>query len=191
MTLAIGIAGPMRSGKETAQKLLRAKFEELGHNVEAHAFSDVVRETCDLWHQPRTRESQQGIVVKLRELWGADVLARVVKARVLNSKSNVVIVDGLRWPDSDHDVIRGPSNNYLIYIDAPAEVRWRRSTMNADKPDEARASFVEFLAKDKAPNEIEIHKFKDLANYVIDNSTDSFDNLERQVNDIFHKILNR
>ena len=190
MTLAIGIAGPMRSGKETAQKLLRAKFEELGHNVETHTFSDVIRETCDLWHQPRTRESQQGIVVKLRELWGTDVLARVVRARVINSPAKVVIIDGLRWPDSDHNVIKGLPSNYLIYIDAPAEIRWRRSKINVDKPDEAKATFAEFLEKEKAPNEINIHEFRDLADFIIDNSGD-LNNLERQVEEIFQKIINR
>lgn len=191
LSFVVGLVGPMRSGKETVQKRLVKNFKDLGFRVDTHAFSDVIRETCDLWHQPRTRELQQGMVVKFRELCGPDVLLRVVVARVMKSKSQVIIVDGLRWPDSDYAVIKDLPNSFLAYINAPVQIRWQRSLSNSDKPDEANATLEEFMAKDRAPNEVDIPKFKKLADHIIDNSVNDLDNLYNQVDDMFKVIINR
>ena len=87
----------------------------------------------------------------------------------------------MRWFNSDLPTLRCLPYNRLVYIEAPAEVRWQRSLRDAQKPDEANATFEQFLARDGARTEIEIPRFKNQAELVINNSVDDMQILENQV----------
>lgn len=174
MKLVIGIVGKIRSGKGTVEQMLTEEFRQRGFSVISHRFSDVLRETEKGWNLPAGRETQQKLVLAMRHYFGQDVLAKAVHGRVLESQSDVVILDGLRWLDADYPLLRSLSNNFLIYVDVSAEIRYQRSLIeNSQKPDETGASFENFLIRDDAPNEREIASFKSYADFIIDNSKDS------------------
>ncbi len=183
MKLVIGIVGKIRSGKGTVEQILTQKFKQNGFSVISHRFSDVLRETEKGWNLPTGRETQQKLVLAMRHYFGQDVLAKAVYSRVLESQSDIIILDGLRWIDADYPLLRNLPNNFLIYVDAPAEIRWQRSLIQDNqKLDEDGASFESFLIRDEAPNERDILLFKSRADFIIDNSKDS-DSLAAQVSE--------
>ncbi len=179
MKIAIGLAGPIRCGKATVGKIIERELNKLGFSVVTHVFSDVLVETQKLWHLPPGRETLQGISICMQERF-PKCLANAVERRALGTKEDCVILDGLRWFNSDLPVLRRLPNSKLVYIDASAELRWQRSLRDPQKPDEANATFEQFLARDNARTEIEVPLFRDQADAVIDNSKD-IDNLEMQI----------
>lgn len=189
MKLIIGIVGKIRSGKGTLEQMLTEEFRQMGFSVISHRFSDVLRETEKAWFLPAGRDTQQKLVLAMRHYFGQDVLSKAVHSRVLESQSDIIILDGLRWIDADYSLLRSLPNNFMIYIDAPAEIRWQRSQRGAQKPDEINADFEQFLEHDQARTEKEIHLFKDKADVIIDNSTDDLNHLNSEVKRIAKLIL--
>ena len=192
----IGLVGEKCAGKDTVQKLL---VEELlksqgvlqycfwERRTFAHLrFSDILVETLKNWRIPVTRENLQKLPVAMRPAYGNDVLANVVKARVLESKANFVILGGIRWKDSDLPVLRSFPNNFLIYVTASVEIRFEREKIRKQQADKRTAyegegeSFGQFLREEKAVNEIEIPEIGKMADFKIDNSG-TFDDLRLQI----------
>lgn len=190
MKLVIGIVGKIRSGKGRVEQILMEEFRQRGFSVISHRFSDVLRETEKNWNLPAGRETQQKLVLAMRHYFGQDVLAKAVHSRVLESQSDIIILDGLRWIDADYPLLRSLPNNFLIYVDAPAEIRYQRSKIDSQKPDEINSSFEQFLERDQARNEEEIHLFKGKADVVIENSTDDPNYLNGEVKKMARLILN-
>ena len=189
MKVTIGIVGPIRAGKETVGNILAQQLGEKGFSVVYHRFSDVLRETEGAWHLPVGRDTQQKIVLAMRQYFGNEALSNVLEKRVLSAKEDVVILDGLRWIDSDYPLLRRLPNNYLIYIDAPAEIRWQRTlSNNTQKPDEISATFEYFIERDNMPNEKDIHLFKNKSDFVIHNSSNELDGLISQVKKVLDDI---
>ena len=181
MKLTIGLVGKMRSGKGTVEKIITSELQARGLSVVSHRFSDILRETESMWYLSPGRDSQQKIVLAMRQYFGEDILSRAVGKRAINTHEDVVILDGLRWIKSDYPLLRSLPNSYLFYIEAPTEIRWERSKKGTHKPDEIAASFEEFLERDNIENELEIPLFKEQADFIIDNSKDGEDNLREQV----------
>ncbi len=180
MKIAIGIVGKIRSGKGTAEKLITEELQKRGFSVVSHRFSDILKETQDSWYLSQGRDTQQKLVLAMRQYFGENVLANVVEKRALNSSEDIVILDGLRWIDSDYPLLRKLPNNYLIYVEASVETRWQRSLLDNQKEDESRATLEEFKIRDNTPNETGIVQFKDHADFIVDNSS-SLDNLKTKV----------
>ncbi len=180
MKSAVGLVGKIRCGKLSVGKIITRELTKLGYSVVTHTFSDVLVDTQKLWHLPPGRETLQKISLGIQDKFSGG-LAHAVKQRALSAKEDVVILDGLRWINSDLKILRDLPNSRLIYIDAPAEVRWRRSLRDPQKLDEANASFEQFLARDNARTEVEIPLFREHSDVAIDNSVDDMGRLEHQV----------
>src|SRR5271170_751569 len=106
MKLVIGIAGLPLAGKET----VAIKLEELFHadnvTVSRHRFSDILRDTLDLWSIPHGRGNEQVLAQIMQRPGGHDgiaagfpegVLARAMKYRLSKNTAEVGILDGARW----------------------------------------------------------------------------------------------
>lgn len=180
MRCVIGIVGKIRSGKGTVEKIITQELQQRGLSVASRRFSDILRETEASWYLPPGRDTQQKLVLAMRQYFGENTLANVVEKRALNSSEDVVILDGLRWIDSDYPLLRKLPNNYLIYVEASIETRWQRSLLDNQKIDETRATFEQFKVRDNAPNEAGIIQFKQHADFLVDNSSD-LENLKGQV----------
>ena len=188
MKAIIGITGPMRSGKTTVQGIIKEELTSRGYKVSQHTFSDVLVDTCKLWHQPMTRDNLIGISQVLRQFWGSDAMAHAVRQRILLSEVDVVVLAGLRMFDADYPFLRSFSNSYLVYINAPPELCWRRSVENPEKPDEAGATFEDFTTRNQASTETEVPMFKEHADIVIDNFGFSVDDLGEIAKEFLRRI---
>src|ERR1700722_3255043 len=131
MKLVIGLAGLPLAGKETVGNKLEMLFKADGHTVSRHRFSDVLRDTLDLWGMPHGRSNEQ-ILAQIMQRPGGfpeGVLSRAVKARLSKDTADVGILDGMRW-DSDEAMIREfPADgikSLVIYVFADEDHRYAR-----------------------------------------------------------------
>jgi len=162
--LYIGLVGEKGSGKETFVKVLRGIFPiiPIGHI----RFSDPIVETLNLWGIPITRKNAQDYIKWLEQRYGTGILAQLIKGRALESAAKIVTLDGIRWWQ-DVKMLRELPNNILVYITAPAELRFERLKKRNEKVGEAEMSWEQFLEEEKAENEIYIPEIGEKADYKI------------------------
>src|ERR1700683_4829424 len=99
MKLVIGLAGLPLAGKETVANTLETLIQADGYSVSRHRFSDILRDTLDLWGMPHGRANEQ-ILAQIMQRPGAfpeGVLSRAIKHRLLHNTADVGILDGVRW----------------------------------------------------------------------------------------------
>ena len=61
MKLLIGITGSPLAGKETAANIFAELLQKDGYSVSRHRFSDILRDTLDLWGLPHGRINEQNM----------------------------------------------------------------------------------------------------------------------------------
>src|SRR5689334_897892 len=107
MKLLIGITGSPLAGKETAANIIAELLEKDGHSVSRHRFSDVLRDTLDLWGLPHGRINEQNMaqLMIMPQFFGKDTVANAVKMRLMRDATDVGVIDGVRW-FVDEDMIR-------------------------------------------------------------------------------------
>jgi len=177
VTTVIGLAAKPGAGKGTVQNLISEMVRAfLGDVViEYPRFSDYPREELARRGIPATRDAMQKFVQDLEK--GAvahgekpGALSREVRKRIKKMKTaEIVIVDGVRWL-TDEKMIRSFPNNFLIYVQADARVRFERIKKRAQNPGDAQKTWGEFLAEDSAPNEQYIEDIGARADVLIDNN---------------------
>src|SRR5271170_4309509 len=98
MKLVIGLAGLPLAGKETVAIKLEELFHGDGATVSRHRFSDILRDTLDLWGMPHGRGNEQ-ILAQIMQRPGGfpeGVLSHAVKTRMMKDTADVGILDGAR-----------------------------------------------------------------------------------------------
>ncbi len=172
MRILIGLVGEKRGGKGTFVKYFRRLC---GENQSAyHRFSEILSETLDLWGLENTRSNLQNLSIAMKNTFGDGTLMRAVKARMQKEKAGVVLLDGVRWKD-DEALIRSFTRetgwfNRLIYVTADPEVRWKRGLLDAEKADEAKMTFDEFMTAELKETETYIPEIGSRADIRMDNN---------------------
>lgn len=179
MTLVIGLTGPNAAGKgEVAQCLAGLGFA-------LHSLSDVVREAAATAGLPPEREHLIRIGTELRRAGGPGVLAE----RILDRLGDRDVVDSIRNP-AEVAALRRRPDFVLLGVDAPVEVRFRRSLERA-RPgdpqtlDEFRRREAQENTDDPAAQQLGA-TFR-LADRVIDNGS-SLDALRGSVRELVRQL---
>ena len=178
MILAIGLAGRIGCGKGTVAEYLKKKYK-----AEQFVYSDILRDILKRLHLPVTRENLQQLGEGLRAKLGKDVLVEAMKVDLENAKSEMRMIDGIRYVN-EVEMLRTFPHNVLIFIDVPQETRYERAKKRAEKGEET-LTLKEFKEKDNAETEKELDEVKRLADYVIDNSgtvEDLFEQIDSHMN---------
>lgn len=168
----VGIIGEKGSGKDTVTKFLRRLLP--GKRVRHVTFSDVLSETLDLWYLPKTRGNYQKLTPMMVDTYGPSTLANIVKNRAMARKADVVCLPGMRW-FADLQMLRAlnrqkDSKSFIVYVTAPAKMRYLRTKQRGKKADEKKATFAKFMRQEKARTEINIPKIGRGADVVIKNT---------------------
>lgn len=178
--IILGFVGPIASGKGTASQYLKDK-----HHAEIFRFSTILRDVLDRLHLEQSRENMQTLSTNLRSIFGEDLLSKVIYNDLKNSKSDIVILDGVRR-QSDIKYIKEDTNFHLIEINADPKIRFDRIIQRSENPDDQKKTFEEFLADEQRETELQIKSVAETAEYHLNNNGTTTE-LYNQIEEILNK----
>lgn len=132
----IGLTGTNGAGKGEVAEY----FKKKGYRY--FSLSDLIREELRRRRKKPTRNNLIELGNKLREKFGADVLAR----RVMKKVKGKAVIDSIRNP-REVEYLRKKENFILLAVDAPAEMRYERVKKRGR--DESASSLQEFIKKEE------------------------------------------
>jgi len=181
--IVIGLVGETGSGKDTVAHYLKRRY-----NVDMLRFSRPLKKALDLFFEKSSKEDQSWLYTVFKDRFGEDVLHKGV-LRYVQQHSGIMCVNGMRMM-MDLDFIRSFETNYIIYVTANQELRWKRVTSRGEKSDDNQSfeDFKKFEAE--AETEKAIPVIGKQADFVIKNET-SMDELLWQVDDVMKEILKK
>ncbi len=182
--IVLGLVGEKGSGKQTFADFL--KKEAKGKKIVHMRFSDILKETLELWSLELTRANYQQVSIAFNKTFGNGTLSKALYNRVMKQPADIVILDGVRWL-SDEELINSFPQKFLIYITADAKTRWERLKLRGEKAGEANASLEQFMAEEKVKTETLIPKIGKRADIKIDNNG-TFENLKTEVKSFVAKL---
>jgi dephospho-CoA kinase len=195
MKLVIGIVGPPLAGKETCANLLDKLLIEDGYRVSRHTFSDILRDTLDLWNIPHTRDNLQrmSIIMNADSGFGDGALSRAMRARLMHDESDVTILDGVRWL-GDEAMIRSLGDEgiktIVIYISADVHVRYAR-LLERNRAGESATSWEDFERQEKARTETDIPDIGSRAEIALVNDYDDVSRFASDINRVYESLFDR
>lgn len=182
--IVIGITGEIGSGKDTfSAHLIKIAKEK---KIVRMRFSDILKETLDLWNIPLTRHNLQYLAIIMDKQYGKGTLTNAIRHKISSQTADFVILEGVRWL-TDVPLIRSFELNYLIYITSEQEIRFKRVKKRAEKVDEKSLTINRFKLEDKEPTEIHISKIGKKADVKIENNKSLKEFLEKIEN--FYKSI--
>ncbi len=192
MKLVIGIVGLPLAGKETAADAIAALLREDAFTVSRHRFSDVLRDTLDLWNLPHGRTNEQ-LLAQIMERFGRGTLSRAVGNRIAKDASDVGILDGVRWL-SDEEMIRNfaerGTKSLMLCVDADADVRYGR-VRTRNRAGEASLTRREFDHEEKAENEVHIATIGARADFRLENNYANIKDFQKNVEGVYRNSIRR
>ncbi len=150
MKIVIGLLGEKRSGKGKFIELLRNIVKPI--TVSQIGSAAVLSETLKIWEIEPSRSNLQKLAILMDREFGKGTVTNAVFQRILSDPSDIVIFDGVRWP-SDIKKIKTFEKNYVVYVTANPDMRWRRSRLMNEKVGENTASYEQFIDEEKAYTE--------------------------------------
>jgi dephospho-CoA kinase len=164
MILVLGLAGTIGSGKGTVAEYLKRKY-----GAEQFVYSHILSDILKRLHVDVSRENLQKLGKSLRDALGKEVLVNAMKGDLKEAKSELRLIDGIRYVN-EAQMLKTFPHNKLIFIDAPEEVRYERVKRRAEKSDEGQMSLQEFKKRQKAATERELVDVREMADFVIQNT---------------------
>ncbi len=181
--IVIGLVGETGSGKDTVAHYLKRRYD-----VQLLRFSQPLKKTLDLFFAKSSKKDQSWLYSVFKERFGEDVLHQGVR-RYVEQHDGIMCVNGMRMM-KDLEFIRSFKNNYVIYVTADQEVRWKRVVGRGEKSDDKQTleEFKKFEATAETEKDIPLIGAK--ADFKITNNG-SMDELLWQVDDVMKIILKK
>ena len=142
--MLIGLTGRNAAGKGEVAEYLKKN----GFNY--YSLSDVIRDEVRKRGRQPTREILIQVGNELRQKYGASILAERILEKIEGGKDYVI--DSIRNP-SEVDTLRAAKNFKLIRVEAPVDVRFRR-TLARNRESEAQTleAFMDVERREAAGN---------------------------------------
>lgn len=179
--IIIGFTWEMGCGKDTATDYIFKKF-----GWKKFKFSQVLRDVLARIFVDPTRENLQALSTVLRENFGQDLLARIMKEDVEKSDENILLIDWVRRQDDITYLTQLPEFK-LIYIETNLENRFSRISVRWENADDIGKTLEQFKREQEFEAEAQIRWLKNIADYVIDNNW-SFQELYSQIDKILNEL---
>jgi len=182
--MVIGLTGPNASGKGEAALYIKSK------GFIYHSLSDILREEAQRLGIQPLRENLIDLGNELRRKNSASYLALCTIKKLSEKEDH--IVDSIRNP-SEIEALRKVNAFLLIGIDAPVEMRFRRS-LKRQRPGDAQ-TLAEFIEKEEKENKNDsenqqLKKCLDMADTVIVNNS-SIEDFHRRIDAAIKQIKPR
>jgi dephospho-CoA kinase len=177
----VALTGEIGCGKGLVAEYLVKKYE-----ADSFRFSECLKDILDRLYKEKNRENLQELATLLRQRFSDDILSSVMYNDVQNSKSNVVVIDGVRR-ESDIAFFKKTKGFYLIFVDADIKVRYKRLFARGEKADDKTKTFKEFEQDHKREAESQIKALKNISHKVFSNNS-SKDHLYKQIDSFFSSI---
>lgn len=174
MSLILGIAGQMLSGKSTAAKF----YVDECHAVSLR-YSAMINEILDVLDLEQTRFNQQELGRILKEQYGPVVLAKALIERIKESGDGFYLIDGFRIKE-EVDEFRKLENFKLVYIESSSELRYARLQGREEKVGESKETLEQFNKSQEHAVDRNIAGLKQYADIIIENKG-SVEDLEKQL----------
>lgn len=181
MKLVIGLCGRIGSGKTVVSDYLHKNY-----GASQRRFSQILMDILDRLYLPHEREYLQKLGSALRNSIGHDVIVNAFRRDIESDKNEIVVIDGIRYPN-EVELLRRFENNILIYINAPAELRYRWCRIRGEKG-ESGITFEEFIESENRETERMIDEIRKIADYRIDN-TGTIEELYKRIEEIVKKRI--
>ena len=176
----IGLVGQIASGKGTV-----AKYFEKNYGAVTFRFSTILRDVLNRLHQVIDRQTMQKLSTAVRQVFGEDILAKVMADDVKDEKNKIIVVDGIRRM-ADIKYLKKIPGFILVGIAADAKIRYDRLIKRNENYGDQNKAFAEFLEDQKKEADAEIPLVLKNANIVINNDG-NFENLNQQIDNIIKK----
>ncbi len=193
MKLVIGIIGAPLAGKETCANLFEKLLIEDGYSVSRHTFSEILRETLDLWDIPHGRDNEQkmAIIMNAETGFGDGALSRAMRKRLMEDAADVTILDGVRWLGDEH-MIRSLNDDgiktVMVYIAADPKVRYAR-LLARNRAGEAATTWEKFQEQNQMKNEVDIPDIGSRAEIALENNYNDVNLFERDINRVYESLF--
>jgi len=182
--MIIGLTGTLAAGKGIVSDFLKKQgFVYL-------SLSDELREIVRQRKIQVTRENLQNIGNELRNQEGAGILAKLVKEKILTQQYRNAIVDGIRNP-AEIKVLRDIKNFFLVVVDAPREIRFKRMVeRNRESDPKEWEDFLKVDARDQEEADEkgqQVRKCMEQADFILTNDR-TLEEAEQKVIKLYEQI---
>ena len=181
--MIIGLTGKMAAGKGTVAGYL----VEQGYVY--HSLSDVLRGELERRGVPESIPNLIDVGNELRTIEGPGVLGKRILKMIQDADENKALADSIRHP-AEIQALRHIQEFYLIGVDAPQAIRYKRMAARGRSGDEM--TFDQFQENDKQlksddPNSQQILDCLKQADYTIVNEG-SLDELRQKIDSILKEM---
>ena len=160
--LILGVLGEKFAGKDAVANYLVEK-----HGADHFRFSHILDDILKLLNLPVSRGNEIALGLGLREIFGRQVLAPAIVKRVQESKKSLVVVNGLRMDEVGEIKKVGGK---IVYVTAPAELRFARYQNRHEKADDGSMDYIQFVGQEQSVTEVDIPVLGQKADFRIDNT---------------------
>jgi dephospho-CoA kinase len=172
--IILGLTGEMASGKGTLATYLTDKYQ-----ANSHRFSTMLRDILKRLFIEQSRENLQNISTVLRQVFGEEIMAKVMASEAANDQADIVVIDGIRRQADIVHLTKLPEFK-LIYLEADMELRYQRLTNRRENADDATVTWEEFQKAHQAETELQIKTLRPQADFIINNNG--------SISDLYQKI---
>ncbi len=178
--LIVCLTGMPGSGKSTIVSALKSK------GIETLNLGDGVRAEAKRRNLEPSGENLGKIMLQLREKNGPGAIANLLTNQIQNSKSNIIIVDGVR-SIAEIEVLKNVGSVKLLSIEATAETRFKflKARGRSDDP-ETKEKFAE---RDNREISVGIDKSISIADETISNNDLTLDELTELAHTVIKKWI--
>lgn len=162
--MIIALTGEKLAGKGTLAAYLAKEYQ-----AEIFGFSRALTDVLTRLHQVNSRDNLVKLGQAIRQVYGDDILAQVVKLDVEKSPAKLKVIDGMRYV-AEYDLLKTLPDFHLVYVTAPIDLRYERMKQRTEKIDEATMSFTEFQHRETDSTEQGIQALAKFSEFTINNN---------------------
>ena len=178
--LIVCITGMPGSGKSTIVSALKSK------GIETLNLGDGVRAEAKRRNLEPSGDNLGKLMLQLREKNGPGAIANLLTDQIQNSKSNIIIIDGIR-SIAEIEVLKNVGSVKLLSIEATADTRFKflKARGRSDDP-ETKEKFAE---RDNREISVGIDKSISIADETISNNDLTLDELTELAHTVIKKWI--